>query len=111
MQLGEELIKHTTGILSLCNYRSYDLELTSILNFTTACLATYTKVGCFKDDMRSPRPLPELLFTDRDPSAAKYSKIPIDWKNWNFYIKDLVCRCAKEAKLRNFAYFSIQFYG
>ncbi|KAJ7381347.1 hypothetical protein OS493_001472 [Desmophyllum pertusum] len=75
------------------------------------CPVTYTKLGCLKDDMISPRPLPELLFTDRDPTVKKYSNIPIDWTNWNSYIKDLVCRCAKEAKVRNFDIFSIQFYG
>ncbi|XP_078379184.1 uncharacterized protein LOC144662280 isoform X2 [Oculina patagonica] len=75
------------------------------------CAAVYTKVGCLKDDLRSPRPLPELLFTDRDPSVKKYSNISIGWQNWNSYMSDLVCRCAKEAKVRNFAYFSIQFYG
>ena len=88
---------------------------TSIVDFVffdvTACPAKYTKLGCFKDDMNSPRPLPELLFTDRDKSVKKYSNISIDWDNWNSYINDLVCRCAKEAKDRNYAHFSIQFYG
>lgn len=69
----------------------------------TACPAIYTKIGCFRDDMRSPRPLPEL--------KAKYSNIPIDWNNWDTYMTDLVCRCAKEAKVRNYAFFSIQYYG
>lgn len=78
----------------------------------TACPAIYTKIGCFRDDMRSPRPLPELLITDKDPSIkAKYSNIPIDWNNWDTYMTDLVCRCAKEAKVRNYAFFSIQYYG
>lgn len=62
--------------------------------------------------MRSPRPLPELLITDKDPSIkAKYSNTPIDWNNWDTYMTDLVCRCAKEAKVRNYAFFSIQYYG
>lgn len=61
--------------------------------------------------MSNPRPLPELLFTDRDPSVKKYSNIPVDWQKWDSYLKDLVCRCAKEAKVRNYQFFSIQFYG
>lgn len=77
----------------------------------TTCPAVYTKVGCFRDDMSNPRPLPELLFTDRDPSVKKYSNIPVDWQKWDSYLKDLVCRCAKEAKVRNYQFFSIQFYG
>lgn len=77
----------------------------------TTCPAVYTKVGCFRDDMSNPRPLPELLFTDRDPSVKKYSNIPVDWQKWDSYMKDLVCRCAKEAKVLNYQFFSIQFYG
>ena len=77
----------------------------------TTCPAVYTKVGCFRDDMSNPRPLPELLFTDRDPSVKKYSNIPVDWQKWDSYLKDLVCRCAKEAKVLNYQFFSIQFYG
>lgn len=61
--------------------------------------------------MSNPRPLPELLFTDRDPSVKKYSNIPVDWQKWDSYMKDLVCRCAKEAKVLNYQFFSIQFYG
>lgn len=77
----------------------------------TTCPAVYTKVGCFRDDMSNPRPLPELLFTDRDPSVKKYSNIPVDWLKWDSYMKNLVCRCAKEAKVLNYQFFSIQFYG
>ena len=77
----------------------------------TTCPAVYTKVGCFRDDMSNPRPLPKLLFTDRDPSVKKYSNIPVDWQKWDSYMKDLVCRCAKEAKVLNYQFFSIQFYG
>lgn len=77
----------------------------------TNCPAVYTKVGCFRDDMSNPRPLPKLLFTDRDPSVKKYSNIPVDWQKWDSYMKDLVCRCAKEAKVLNYQFFSIQFYG
>ena len=61
--------------------------------------------------MKLPRPLPKLLFTDRDSATKKFSGKSVDWQDWNSYINDLVCRCAKEAKVRNYAYFSIQFYG
>ena len=81
------------------------------VTFVAPCPVVYTKIGCLRDDMIWPRPLPELLFTDRDPSMKRCSNIPLNWENWNPYMKDLVCRCAKEAKLRNYPYFSIQYYG
>lgn len=67
----------------------------------------YIKVGCFKDDMCFLCFFFELFFIDRDLLVEKYSKIFIDWKNWNFYMKDFVCCCVKEVKFCNFVYFSI----
>ena len=75
------------------------------------CEVLHQKVGCFKDDMVSPRPLPELLLTDRDSGSAVSSNSTIDWENWNDYLHDIVCRCAKAAKKNKFKYFGIQYYG
>lgn len=69
----------------------------------SGCAIPYTKLVCFVDDQKTPRPLPELMFSDRG--------IKVDWKNWDAYIVDLVCRCAKAAKAKKYSYFSIQFYG
>ena len=75
------------------------------------CAIVYRKVGCFKDDMISPRPLPKLLLTDRDLESAVSSNNSIDWDNWNDYLHDIVCRCAKAAKQHKYKYFGIQYYG
>ena len=69
-------------------------------------------VGCYKDSQKkSGRPLPELLFTDRDPKSKVYSGIPVNWGEWDNYMADLVCRCSKAAKAKKYSHFGIQFYG
>ena len=78
--------------------------------FETGCTTNYTKLGCFKDG-RNPRPLPELLFTDRDAQSKVSSNKTIDWNNWDTYIVDLVCRCANAAKAKKYSHFSIQYFG
>ena len=55
--------------------------------------------------------MPDLLFTDRDSSSAKFSGKHIDWKNWDTYTKDLVCRCAERAKAEGYMVFGLQYYG
>lgn len=80
--------------------------------FKIGCNITYTKVGCFKDDRKKKRPLPDILFTDRDPSMKKkWSGFRIDWENWDEYIVGVVCRCANAANAKKYSYFSIQYYG
>ncbi|XP_022796155.1 uncharacterized protein LOC111334626 [Stylophora pistillata] len=78
---------------------------------TPGCTVNYTKLGCFKDDRKKPRPLPELLFTDRDSRSKVFSGKTIDWNNWDKYMIDLVCRCAKAAKVKKYNYFSLQHFG
>ena len=77
----------------------------------TGCAFNYTKIGCFKDDRKNPRPVPVLVFTDRDVSSDVWSGNTIGWPNWDTYIVDLVCRCANESRARNYSHFSIQYYG
>ncbi|KAL9987882.1 hypothetical protein ACROYT_G002260 [Oculina patagonica] len=60
----------------------------------------YEKVGCFKDTMEKPRPLPVLVKNYRWPSQ-------IDWKNLDRTIR----ACAKEVKKAGYLYFGLQFYG
>ena len=75
---------------------------------------SFSKVGCFKDKLLSPeRPLPKLLFTDRDPQAKAglYSNVRINWGNWNAYLGNITCRCAMTAKQYGYPYFGIRFYG
>ncbi|RMX40185.1 hypothetical protein pdam_00016638 [Pocillopora damicornis] len=70
----------------------------------------FTRLGCFRDSM-NPRPLPTILMTDRDPSMKEYSGVSIDWAEWNDFMTDLACRCAKKTKESRFKVFGLQFYG
>lgn len=60
----------------------------------------YERVGCFKDTLVKPRPLPVLVKNYRLPSQ-------IDWTNLNRTIR----ACAKEVKEAGYMYFGLQFYG
>lgn len=79
----------------------------------TSCSdVAFEKIGCFKDNhIVSARPLPEYLSNDRDPKIATFSGQRIDWRNWDIYVKDFACRCAKAANERNYTIFGMQFYG
>lgn len=75
------------------------------------CHIQYRPLGCFHDDQASPRPLPELILTERDPSHRAWNGKMIDWKNWDDYHVKFICRCAAKAKELHYAFFSTQFYG
>ena len=60
---------------------------------------SYKDIGCFKDNGQIPRPLPELLFTDRDPKDVVYSGIPVHGQDFDAYVTDLVCRYVLEGLL------------
>lgn len=77
-----------------------------------SCGASYLKLGCYIDKhARDHRPLPNLLFTDRDPKSLKFSGKHIDWENLDSYMRDAVCRCAEQAKAQGYMFFGLQFYG
>ena len=74
--------------------------------------APFVKVECFKDKHEiNNRPLPDYLFNDRDPSIQTFSGRRIDWRNWDIYVPNFACRCAKAAKSHNATFFGMQFYG
>lgn len=85
----------------------------SLVTVDTSCSdLAFEKIGCFKDNhIVSARPLPEYLSNDRDPKIATFSGQRIDWRNWDIYVKDFACRCAKAANERNYTIFGMQFYG
>jgi len=71
-----------------------------------------TDKGCYRDNHQANnRPLPDMIFTDRDSGSDKYSKVPLDWKNWASYLKGLVCRCAEAVNKMKRTIFGLQFYG
>ena len=82
-----------------------------VLMAETACNETFLRIGCFYDHHVSPRPMPELIFTDRNTGHEKFSGTKMDLINWNDYMSDLVCRCARNARLMSYVMFSLQFYG
>ncbi|XP_031571013.1 uncharacterized protein LOC116305274 [Actinia tenebrosa] len=76
------------------------------------CEAQFVKVGCFKDNgLGSNKVLNELLFTDRSRQSPKSSGKLIDWSDYESYLKDLACRCAKAAKAKGYTHFGLQYYG
>lgn len=77
----------------------------------TSCNTYYEPVGCFHDSMIEPRPLPDYLQNERDFSISNWNGILIDWKNWNTYSPEMICRCADFAKKRGHSMFAIQFWG
>ena len=80
-------------------------------SFLSVCPVKFTQVGCFHDSGIKPRPLPQLLFTDRDKGSNNYSGKPIHWGEWDVYLFDLVCRCAEQAKAKGYNVFGVQHYG
>ncbi|XP_057298309.1 uncharacterized protein LOC130629193 [Hydractinia symbiolongicarpus] len=78
----------------------------------TACSLYYEPVGCYQDDLVKPRPLPEMLQTERDyTDTEKWNKILINWENWGQYSPEMICRCAYKARMEGKDYFGIQFWG
>ena len=71
----------------------------------------YKPIGCYRDSLVPPHPLPNYVSTDRDYSINIFSGKLIDWKNWNTHSPEMICRCAKLAKLKGDTYFAIQFWG
>ena len=51
------------------------------------------------------------MMTDREPRLKIYSGQSIDWRNWDVYLPEFVCRCAKLAKIKDHSTFGVQYYG
>lgn len=105
-QLSNTKTSTTDGFLLVLYFK-----LISNFSFLAVCPTKFTRVGCFKDSMIEPRPLPQLLMTDRDSSSHMFSGKPIHWGNWDAYFPDLICRCAEKAKAKGYNVFGIQHYG
>lgn len=78
----------------------------------STCSLQFERVGCFRDNHESPRPLGDYVLNDRDPTATEsYSGQSIDWQNWDVYLPEFACRCAKKAQEKGATYFGLQYYG
>lgn len=75
------------------------------------CSVPFKTLGCYKDEEVPKRRLPHYILNDRDPSIPNYSGIKINWYDWNNYMQDFACRCAKKAKAMGYDLFGLQFYG
>ena len=71
----------------------------------------YAKMGCYSDDGNSPRPLPEELFTDQNPTSAMFTGHHVDYENWDQYLPSLVCRCAELTFQKGYKVFGLQLFG
>ncbi|XP_048578758.1 uncharacterized protein LOC116618880 isoform X2 [Nematostella vectensis] len=89
----------------------YVLNGASIVSSHAKCSIQSVRLGCYRDRVVPSRPIPRLLFTDRDPTAPEYSGKFVDLLNWNSYLKKLRCRCATEAKAKGYNVFGLQWYG
>ena len=65
-------------------------------------------VGCFVDKRTRPRPIPELVFTDRNSKDSKYSGVTKPAELDSKYISDLVCRCARSALKKGYTTVGVQ---
>ena len=81
------------------------------LFLNVGCDIKFKALGCFHDNLVKPRPLPDLILTERDPTSRAYNGRRIDWKHWERYLPEFVCRCARRAKELQHEVFGVQFYG
>lgn len=68
-------------------------------------------LGCFHDDLKVPRPVPNYILNERDYTNKGWNGHLIDWQHWETYSPKWICRCADAASKRGHNYFSIQFWG
>ena len=91
------------------------LRITQTLYFISSlvpdCDVDIERIGCFKDNQKAPRPLPDYIMTDREARLGIYSGQSIDWRNWDVYLPNFVCRCAQLAKEKGHDTFGVQYYG
>ena len=91
--------------------RKCQIQIATISLFILECKTYYEPVGCFADNQNKPRPIPHYISTDRDYTLPIFSGTLIDWKNWNTFSPEMICRCATLAKTKGHKLFSIQFWG
>ena len=82
-----EIFAQLPFILVIMALNAFDyLKKPVLVLLFAGCTVNYTKLGCFKDDRKKSRPLPELLSTDRDSRSKVFSGKTIDWNNWDTYM-------------------------
>lgn len=82
-----------------------------VFELESDCGLDFERIGCFRDDKIDPRPLPDYIMTDREARLQIFSGQKIDWRNWDVYLPEFVCRCANKAKEKGHTTFGVQYYG
>ena len=72
---------------------------------------SFQRIGCYKEKTQKGRPLSDLLFTDRKSSSSKWSGLKYAFQEFNAYLPDLACRCAKATKFKGYTVFGLTNYG
>lgn len=72
---------------------------------------SFQRIGCYKEKTQKGRPLSDLLFTDRESSSSKWSGLKYAFQEFNAYLPDLACRCAKATKVKGYTVFGLTNYG
>ncbi|XP_078379193.1 uncharacterized protein LOC144662284 [Oculina patagonica] len=89
----------------------YSIQETSEAKQAEACYTQFKEVGCFADKQISPRPVPELIFTDMNTSSPKYSGRQAHLGELDTYLSDVLCRCAEHVQELDYDYFGLQNHG
>ncbi|XP_078373834.1 coadhesin-like [Oculina patagonica] len=98
-------------LLATVIFALYTLQAQGQNKFAT-CGRAWTKIGCFKDNIKPSRPLPEMLLNDRD-RRSKYHEpgYRLNWHRWQESTHSLACRCAQKALEKGYTVFGLQFFG
>jgi len=71
----------------------------------------FQRIGCYMEKTQKGRPLSDLVFTDLKSSSSKWSGLKYAYQEFNAYLPDLACRCAKATKVKGYAVFGLTNYG
>ncbi|XP_078360074.1 uncharacterized protein LOC144644454 [Oculina patagonica] len=71
----------------------------------------FQRVGCYKEKSKEGCPLSDLLFTDRTSTSSKWSGVKYAFQEFNAYLPDLACRCAKATRVKGYKVFGLTHYG
>ena len=77
----------------------------------TTCFTQFENVGCYADKQLSPRPIPDLIFSDLDKESPKYSGNEARLGELDAYLSDVLCRCAEQTQELGYIFFGVQNHG
>ena len=105
---------YRTMVLALCFICIFFLlkQMSCIfLCIETTCFTQFENVGCYADKQLSPRPIPDLIFSDLDKESPKYSGNEARLGELDAYLSDVLCRCAEQTQELGYIFFGVQNHG